>query len=33
MGINGVAISVQGATRNEWCDNVERTGQEIIAKI
>jgi probable F420-dependent oxidoreductase len=33
MGISGAAISVQGATRNEWCDNAERLGQEVIAKL
>jgi probable F420-dependent oxidoreductase len=33
MGISGAAISVQGKTRSEWCDNAERIGQEVIAKL
>jgi probable F420-dependent oxidoreductase len=33
MGINGVAISVDGRTRREWCDNAERLGQEVIARL
>ncbi len=33
MGINGAAISVDGRTRREWCDNAERLGQEVIAKL
>jgi alkanesulfonate monooxygenase SsuD/methylene tetrahydromethanopterin reductase-like flavin-dependent oxidoreductase (luciferase family) len=33
MGISGAAISVDGHTRREWCDNAERIGQEVIAKL
>jgi hypothetical protein len=33
MGIVGAAVSVDGRTRSEWCDNAERIGREVIAKI
>jgi probable F420-dependent oxidoreductase len=33
MGISGTALHVNGKTRREWCDNVARTGEEILAKL
>ena len=33
LGIKGVAMHIDGKTRAEWCDNVERVGAEIIAKL
>lgn len=33
LGVAGGAISVDGATRAEWCDNAERIGETVIAKI
>lgn len=33
IGVSGAAISVDGQTRSEWCDNAERMGQEVIAKL
>lgn len=33
LGVNGAALSVEGHTRREWCDNVERMGEEVIAKL
>ena len=33
LGVTAAGVSVDGRTRAEWCDNAERIGQEIIAKI
>jgi probable F420-dependent oxidoreductase len=33
LGVNGAAISVDGHTRREWCDNAQRLGEDVIAKI
>jgi probable F420-dependent oxidoreductase len=33
LGVDGAAISVDGDTRQEWCDNAERVGEDVIAKI
>ncbi len=33
MGVIGVGASIDGNTRAEWCDNAERFGTEIIAKL
>ena len=33
LGVSGAAISVDGHTRREWCDNAERLGENVIAKI
>jgi len=33
MGISGAAVAVDGRTRAEWCDNAERIGSEILAKL
>jgi probable F420-dependent oxidoreductase len=33
MGITGAALHVDGKTRAEWCDNVERVGAEVLAKL
>jgi probable F420-dependent oxidoreductase len=32
LGVSGAGLSVSGATRNEWCDNAERMGAEVIKK-
>jgi len=33
MGVTTAAITVNGSTRNEFCDEAERIGAEVIAKI
>jgi len=33
LGVTGAAIHVDGKTRAEWCDNVERCGAEVLAKL
>jgi probable F420-dependent oxidoreductase len=33
LGITGAALHVDGKTRSEWCDNVERVGAEVLAKL
>ena len=33
MGVSTAAISPNGRTRAEWCDDVERIGAEVIARI
>lgn len=33
LGVTTAAVSVKGRTRAEWCDNAERVGQEVIAKV
>ena len=33
LGVSAVAVPVTGRTRNEWCDNAERIGADVIAKL
>jgi probable F420-dependent oxidoreductase len=33
LGVTTAAITVNGRSRDEWCDNAEKIGAEIIAKI
>jgi probable F420-dependent oxidoreductase len=33
LGVAGAGLRVDGATRNEWCDNALRMGEDVIAKI
>jgi hypothetical protein len=33
MGVVAAGIAASGRTRAEWCDDAERSGAEIIAKI
>ena len=33
LDIKGVALHIEGKTRAEWCDNVERVGAEVLAKL
>ena len=33
MGVIGAAVTIDGRTRAEWCDNAERFGTEVIAKL
>ncbi|GAA0304822.1 LLM class F420-dependent oxidoreductase [Sphingomonas oligophenolica] len=33
LGVTTVAVSVKGNSRAEWCDNAERVGEEVIAKL
>jgi len=33
LGIIGAALHIEGKTRAEWCDNVERVGAEVLAKL
>ena len=31
LGVSGAAISVDGHTRREWCDNAERLGEDVVS--
>lgn len=33
LGVSAVAVPVSGRTRDEWCDNAERIGVEVIAQL
>ena len=33
LGVTTAAVSVRGRTHAEWCDNAERVGAEVIAKL
>ena len=33
LGITGCALHIDGKTRTEWCDNVERCGEQVVAKL
>jgi probable F420-dependent oxidoreductase len=33
LGVTGAAIHIDGRTRAEWCDNAERYGADVLAKI
>lgn len=33
MGVTGVALPIDGSTRAEWCENAERFGADVIAKL
>jgi probable F420-dependent oxidoreductase len=33
MGVSAAGMSIEGRTRAEWCDNVERFGAQVIAKL
>jgi probable F420-dependent oxidoreductase len=33
MGVTTAGITVDGRTRAEWCDNAERIGADVIAKL
>jgi alkanesulfonate monooxygenase SsuD/methylene tetrahydromethanopterin reductase-like flavin-dependent oxidoreductase (luciferase family) len=33
MGVIGAGVSFDGRTRAEWCDNAERFGADVIAKL
>jgi probable F420-dependent oxidoreductase len=33
IGVTGAGLSVDGNTRHEWCDNAERMGAEVLAKL
>lgn len=33
MGVVAAGMSIEGQTRAQWCDNAERFGQEVIAKL
>jgi probable F420-dependent oxidoreductase len=33
LGITGAALHIDGKTRAEWCDNVERCGTQVLAKL
>ena len=33
LGVTGAGLSVDGKTRHEWCDNAERLGTDVLAKI
>jgi hypothetical protein len=33
LGVGAAALGVEGRTRQEWCDNAEQLGAEVIAKL
>ncbi len=33
LGVDGAAAHIEGRTRAEWCDNAERFGAEVLAKL
>ena len=33
LGVTGAAVNIDGKTRAEWCDQAERFGSEVLAKI
>jgi probable F420-dependent oxidoreductase len=33
LGITGCALHIDGKTRAEWCDNAERCGAQVLAKL
>lgn len=33
MGVTEAGVTVKGRTRAEWCDNAEKVGEEVIAKL
>jgi probable F420-dependent oxidoreductase len=33
LGVTTVAVTIKGRTRAEWCDDAEKVGAEVIAKI
>lgn len=33
LGVSGAAVHVEGGTRAEWCENAERLGADVLAKL
>ena len=33
LGVTGVAAHIDGRTRAEWCENAERFGAQVLAKL
>jgi probable F420-dependent oxidoreductase len=33
LGVTGAAVHIDGKTRAEWCDNAERCGAEVLARL
>lgn len=33
MGVTGAVAAIEGRSRSEWCDNAERLGSEVLAKL
>ncbi|TAL01597.1 MAG: LLM class F420-dependent oxidoreductase [Rhodospirillaceae bacterium] len=33
LGVTGTGVHIEGTTCNEWCDNAERFGTDVIAKL
>lgn len=33
IGVTAVTLNVSGKTRTEWCENAERYGVDVIAKL
>jgi hypothetical protein len=33
IGVSESAVSIEGKTRAEWCDNAERFGADVLSKI
>ncbi|MFT3966683.1 MAG: LLM class F420-dependent oxidoreductase [Sphingobium sp.] len=33
LGVTTAGVTVKGGTRNEWCDNAQKIGEDVIAKL
>jgi alkanesulfonate monooxygenase SsuD/methylene tetrahydromethanopterin reductase-like flavin-dependent oxidoreductase (luciferase family) len=33
LGVSGAAVHIEGKTRAEWCENAERFGTDVLAKL
>ena len=33
LGVSGAATHIEGDSRSEWCDNAERFGAEVLARL
>lgn len=33
LGVSGVAVHIDGKTRAEWCEQAERFGTDVLAKV
>lgn len=33
LGVSGAAVTIEGATRGEWCDNARRVAVEVLARF
>ncbi|HEX7871714.1 MAG TPA: LLM class F420-dependent oxidoreductase [Sphingobium sp.] len=33
LGVTAAGVTIKGETRNQWCDNAQEIGEEVIAKL